>query len=63
MGSIAAGTAHVNTAEGFFGNLKRGLHGIYHHVGKEYLPLYLAEFDHRYKRAEGDGRGTDDHGA
>jgi hypothetical protein len=37
-------------------NLKRGLHSIYHHVGREHLPLYLAEFDYRYsERDRSDG--------
>lgn len=46
------GKVHTNTVEGFFGNLKRGLHGIYHHVDRKYLPLYLAEFDFRYSERE-----------
>lgn len=39
---------HTNTAEGFFANLKRGITGIYHHVGSQYLQQYLGEFDFRY---------------
>ena len=42
------GIVHTNTVEGFFGNLKRGINGIYHHVGKHYLAQYLGEFDFRY---------------
>jgi transposase-like protein len=38
----------TNTVEGFFGILKRGIDGIYHHVGKQYLDQYLREFDFRY---------------
>jgi hypothetical protein len=41
------GAAHVNTAEGFFSLLKRGIHGVYHHVGKQHLGQYLSEFDFR----------------
>jgi len=46
------GRVHTNTVEGFFANLKRGLTGVYHHVEKKYLPLYLAEFDFRYSERE-----------
>jgi hypothetical protein len=38
----------TNTVEGYFGILKRGIDGIYHHVGKAYLDQYLREFDFRY---------------
>ena len=38
----------TNTVEGYFGILKRGIDGIYHHVGKQYLDQYLREFDFRY---------------
>lgn len=39
---------HVNTAEGFFSQLKRSLDGTYHHVSEYHLHRYLAEFDYRY---------------
>lgn len=42
------GDAHTNTAENFFSILKRGIDGIYHHVGEAHLDRYLAEFDFRY---------------
>ncbi len=38
----------TNTVEGYFATLKRGINGIYHHVGKAYLDQYLREFDFRY---------------
>ena len=38
---------HVNTLEGFFSVVKRGLVGIYQHVDKKHLDRYLAEFDFR----------------
>jgi transposase-like protein len=38
----------TNTVEGYFSILKRGVHGVYHHVGKAYLDQYLREFDFRY---------------
>jgi hypothetical protein len=38
----------TNTVEGFFSLLKRGINGIYHHVGSQHLHRYLSEFDFRY---------------
>lgn len=38
----------TNSVEGFFSLLKRGINGTYHHVGKQHLHRYLAEFDFRY---------------
>lgn len=47
-GEYVRGDVHVNTAEGFFANLKRGIGGVYHHVGSQHLHRYCAEFDFRY---------------
>jgi transposase-like protein len=50
-------TVTTNTVEGYFANLKRGLNGVYHHVGKQHLHRYLSEFDFRYnarKMKDGD---------
>jgi transposase-like protein len=38
----------TNTIEGYFGILKRGINGVFHHVGKHHLHRYLSEFDFRY---------------
>jgi transposase-like protein len=38
----------TNTIEGYFSILKRGINGVYHHVGKHNLHRYLSEFDFRY---------------
>ena len=38
----------TNTVEGYFATLKRGIDGVYHHVGKQHLNRYLSEFDFRY---------------
>jgi transposase-like protein len=46
----ARGDVHVNTAEGFFSILKRGIYGTYQHVSPAHLHRYLAEFDFRYNR-------------
>jgi transposase-like protein len=51
---------HTNTVEGFFSIFKRGITGIYHHVSKEHLHRYLAEFDYRYNERE--ALGVDDAG-
>jgi transposase-like protein len=50
------GEFHTNTVEGFFSLLKRGVIGTFHQVSKKHLPLYLAEFDHRYNHpSQNDG--------
>jgi transposase-like protein len=38
----------TNSIEGYFSILKRGINGVYHHVGKQHLHRYLSEFDFRY---------------
>lgn len=38
----------TNLAENYFSQLKRSLDGTHHHVSKEHLERYLAEFDYRY---------------
>lgn len=39
---------HSNSVEGFFGIFKRGMTGVYHHVGEQHLQRYLNEFSFRY---------------
>jgi transposase-like protein len=46
-GEYVRGDVHVNTLEGFFSVVKRGLVGIYQHVDQKHLERYLAEFDFR----------------
>jgi hypothetical protein len=49
----------TNGIEGFFANLKRGINGVYHHVGQQHLHRYLSEFDYRYNtRKESDSLRT-----
>lgn len=43
----ARGEVPVNTLEGFFSVVKRGLVGVYQHVDKKHLDRYLSEFDFR----------------
>lgn len=40
--------AHTNTVESYFGLLKRGLMGTYHHVSEQHLQRYVTEFDFRF---------------
>ncbi|HZT95557.1 MAG TPA: IS1595 family transposase [Chloroflexota bacterium] len=39
---------HVNTAEGYFSQLKRSIDGTHHSVSKQHLQRYATEFDHCY---------------
>jgi hypothetical protein len=49
----------TNGIEGYFATLKRGINGVYHHVGKHHLHRYLSEFDFRHNsRKEKDGDRT-----
>jgi transposase-like protein len=42
------GDVTTNQAENFFSQLKRSLDGTHHHVSREHLHRYLAEFDFRH---------------
>jgi transposase-like protein len=46
--------ASVNTVEGFFSLLKRGVYGSFHHISKQHLHRYLSEFDFRYNARDVD---------
>jgi hypothetical protein len=49
----------TNTVEGFFAILKRGIHGVFHHVGATAFAPLLEEFDFRYNtRKITDGERT-----
>jgi hypothetical protein len=41
-GEYVRGAAHINTIEGYFSILKRGIIGTYHHVSAEHLKRYLS---------------------
>jgi transposase-like protein len=44
----AIGDVTTNTAESFFALLKRGVHGIFHHVSRRHLRRYCNEFSFRW---------------
>ena len=44
------GDIHTNTIEGFWSLVKRGIGGVYHSVGSQYLQTYLDEYVYRYNR-------------
>lgn len=44
------GTAHTNTIEGFWSQLKRSVDGTYHAISPKYLQSYIDEFVFRYNR-------------
>lgn len=48
-GEYVRGNVHSNTVEGFFSLLKRGINGVYHHVGRGHLAKYCDEFAFRYE--------------
>ncbi len=45
------GNVATNTVEGYYGLLKRRIHGVYHHVSKEHFLRYLAELIDDHERA------------
>ena len=60
-GEYSRGDIHVNNAESFFALLKRGIHGVFHHVSKKHLSRYCHEFAFRWNRREDtDGNRTVD---
>ncbi|MGO9120787.1 MAG: IS1595 family transposase [Desulfomonilaceae bacterium] len=44
----AIGDIHTQTIDGFWGNVKNGIKGVYHHVSPRYLQHYLNEYQFRY---------------
>jgi transposase-like protein len=59
LGEYVRDDAHINTAEGYFSQLKRSVDGTHHHVSEQHLHRYLGEFDFRYNtRKLEDGQRT-----
>jgi len=53
------GDIHTNTVESSFALMKRGIHGIYHSISKEYLHRYVWQFDFLWNhRKMNDGERT-----
>jgi len=48
------GDAHTNTIEGFWSLVKRGISGVYHAVGEDYVQSYVNEYSFRYNRRNGE---------
>ncbi len=61
VGQFRVGDKHTNTVEGYFAILKRGINGIYHHVGRKHIHRYLDEFDFRYSSRNIYGRRQNMH--
>jgi transposase-like protein len=59
IGEYARGDIHSNTVESYFGLLKRGLYGTYHHVSEAHLQRYINEFDFRFSTRS--SQGVDDY--
>ncbi len=47
-GEYVRGNVHTANLDSFWSLFKRGIMGSFHHVSKEYLPLYLNEFSYRH---------------
>ena len=48
VGEYVRGMAHVNGVENFWSMLKRGYHGVYHHMSLKHLQRYVDEFAGRH---------------
>lgn len=42
----------ANAVESFWGNLKRGIKGQFHHISRKYMQNYINEFEYRFNRRE-----------
>jgi transposase-like protein len=51
-GVYVTGDVHTQTIDGFWSLVKRGISGVYHNVGKNYLQTYLDEYSFRYNRRD-----------
>lgn len=59
-GEYVRGEISTNVVEGYYSILKRGLRGIYQHVGSQHLHRYAAEFDFRYTNRIANGVDDND---
>ena len=44
------GDVHTQGIDGYWSILKRGVYGVFHHVGDGFLSQYLQEFEYRFNR-------------
>jgi transposase len=49
-GEWVRANVHTNSIEGFWSQLKRSIHGTFHHVSRKHLQKYVNEFAYRYNR-------------
>lgn len=49
---LVRGDVHTQNIDNYWSVFKRGVYGVFHHIGEDYLPCYLAEFDFRRNRRE-----------
>ncbi len=54
VGEYVRDMAHTNGIESFWSMLKRGYHGVYHHISAKHLNRYVAEFAGRHNMRESD---------
>ncbi len=47
-GEYVNGDILTNSAESYFALLKRGIHGVFHHISKQHFPRYCDEFSFRW---------------
>ena len=52
ISQYVSGQAHTNGIESFWALLKRGYHGIYHHMSEKHLDRYVGEFAGRFNSRE-----------
>jgi len=52
-GVYVSGDIHVNTVEGFWSLVKRGIDGVYHSVSRKHLQGYVNEYAWRYNNRGG----------
>ena len=45
---VGPGGVGTNLVEGYFSQLKRSIDGTHHHISREHLDRYLAQFDWLY---------------
>ncbi|HKY08983.1 MAG TPA: IS1595 family transposase, partial [Candidatus Binatia bacterium] len=48
QGEYVRGNVHTAHIDSFWALFKRGIIGSFHHVSKQYLPLYVNEFSYRH---------------